>query len=54
MVKKTASKKKVKKNITKGICHIQCSFNNTIVTFTDTAGNATAWRDGTTVSLFAL
>ena len=43
MVKKTASKKKVKKNITKGICHIQCSFNNTIVTFTDTAGNAISW-----------
>ena len=43
MVKKTASKKKVKKNITKGNCHIQCSFNNTIVTFTDTAGNAISW-----------
>ena len=43
MVKKTNTKKKVKKNITKGICHIQCSFNNTIVTFTDTQGNAVSW-----------
>jgi small subunit ribosomal protein S11 len=43
MVKKTASKKKVKKNISTGICHIQASFNNTIVTFTDTQGNALAW-----------
>ena len=43
MVKKTASKKKVKKNISSGICYIQASFNNTIVTFTDTQGNALAW-----------
>jgi len=42
MVKKV-SKKKVKKNITHGVCHIQASFNNTIVTFTDPAGNAIAW-----------
>lgn len=43
MVKKTATKKKVKKNVSTGICHIQASFNNTIVTFTDTRGNALAW-----------
>jgi small subunit ribosomal protein S11 len=42
MVKKV-TKKKVKKNISHGICHIQTSFNNTLVTFTDTAGNALAW-----------
>ena len=42
MVKKV-TKKKVKKNIPHGICHIQASFNNTIVTFTDPAGNAIAW-----------
>lgn len=36
-------KKKVKKNIPHGICHIQCSFNNTIVTFTDPQGKAIAW-----------
>jgi small subunit ribosomal protein S11 len=38
MAKQT--KKKVKKNITHGICHIQASFNNTIVTFTDPQGKA--------------
>ena len=38
-----STKKKVKKNISTGICHIQCSFNNTIVSFTDTQGNAIAW-----------
>ncbi len=42
MVKKVV-KKKVRKNITHGVCHIQASFNNTIVTFTDIAGNAIAW-----------
>lgn len=40
---KKVTKKKVKKNITHGICHIQASFNNTIITFTDTQGNAVSW-----------
>ena len=43
MSKKTTTKKKVKKNISIGICHVQASFNNTIVTFTDQSGNAVAW-----------
>ena len=42
MAKKIA-KKKVKKNISNGICYIQASFNNTIVTFTDPQGNAICW-----------
>lgn len=41
MAKQT--KKKVKKNVTHGVCHIQASFNNTIVTFTDLNGNSLAW-----------
>lgn len=36
-------KKKIKKNIERGIAHIQSSFNNTIVTLTDTQGNAISW-----------
>ena len=32
-------KKKVKKNVPKGVCHIQATFNNTIVTITDVYGN---------------
>ncbi|MCB9060722.1 MAG: 30S ribosomal protein S11 [Halobacteriovoraceae bacterium] len=43
MAKKVAVKKKVKKNISHGICHIQASFNNTIVTFTDPQGKALSW-----------
>lgn len=42
MAKQTI-KKKVKKNITHGVCHIQASFNNTIVTFTDPSGNSLGW-----------
>ena len=40
---KQVVKKKVKKNIPHGICHIQASFNNTIVTFTDPVGKGVAW-----------
>lgn len=40
---KTTRKKVVKKNIDRGAAHIRSSFNNTIVTITDTAGNAISW-----------
>ena len=36
-------KKRVKKNVERGQAHIQASFNNTIVTLTDEAGNALSW-----------
>lgn len=36
-------KRRVKKNIEKGQAHIRSTFNNTIVTLTDTAGNALSW-----------
>ena len=37
------AKKKVKKNVQSGICHIQSTFNNTIVTITDVSGNVVSW-----------
>ena len=40
---KRAAKKKEKKNVPVGLVHIQASFNNTIITFTDTRGNAISW-----------
>ena len=43
MAAKGVAKKKVKKNVPTGVCHIQCSFNNTIVSFSDTNGNVIAW-----------
>ena len=42
-VDRKTSKKRVKKNVTKGQAHIQSSFNNTIVTLTDAEGNALSW-----------
>lgn len=41
--KKALKKKKIKKNVTHGIAHIQSTFNNTIITITDMAGNAVCW-----------
>ena len=38
-----SKKRKIKKNIERGQAHIQSSFNNTIVTITETAGNALSW-----------
>lgn len=40
---KRVVKKKEKKNIPVGLAHIQATFNNTIITFTDTRGNAVSW-----------
>nr|WP_092073854.1 30S ribosomal protein S11 [Dendrosporobacter quercicolus]NSL47883.1 30S ribosomal protein S11 [Dendrosporobacter quercicolus DSM 1736]SDM68706.1 small subunit ribosomal protein S11 [Dendrosporobacter quercicolus] len=36
-------KRKERKNIEHGIAHIRSTFNNTIVTLTDTRGNALSW-----------
>ena len=41
-VKKTRRRKE-KKNIEHGAAHIKSTFNNSIVTLTDTAGNALSW-----------
>ena len=41
--KKTTSHRRVRKNIESGAAHIQSTFNNTIVTITDTQGNAVSW-----------
>ena len=40
--KKTTKKRKITTNVDKGIVHVQSSFNNTLVTITDTQGNALA------------
>jgi hypothetical protein len=42
--KKKTFKKKERKHVPHGIAHIQASFNNTIVTIADQAGNVLAWR----------
>jgi small subunit ribosomal protein S11 len=42
-VSKRGTKKRVKKHIERGQAHIKSTFNNTIVTLTDTQGNAISW-----------
>ena len=42
--RKGRTRRRVKKNITYGQAHIKTSFNNTIVTLTDTQGNVIAWE----------
>jgi small subunit ribosomal protein S11 len=41
--KQQVRKRRVKKNIARGMAHIHSTFNNTIVTITDEAGNAISW-----------
>ncbi len=41
--KKVDKKRRERKNVEKGVAHIRSSFNNTLVTITDTAGNAISW-----------
>ena len=41
--KKVMKKRRERKNIEKGTAHISSTFNNTIITITDMAGNAVSW-----------
>jgi small subunit ribosomal protein S11 len=43
MVVKKGAKKKEKRNVQTGVAHIQASFNNTMVTVADMAGNVIVW-----------
>ena len=40
---KKTRRRREKKNVERGQAHIRASFNNTLVTMTDTAGNALSW-----------
>ncbi len=42
-------KKKIRKNVIKGIAHIKASFNNTMITITDVNGETLAWDSAGTV-----
>ena len=42
-LKKVVRKRREKKIVERGAAHISSTFNNTIVTITDTAGNALSW-----------
>ena len=42
-------KRKVKKNIPEAQAHIQCTYNNSIVTITDVDGNVISWASSGTI-----
>lgn len=44
--KQTVTKKKKLKNIPSGIAYIHSTFNNTVVTITDTEGKVITWKSG--------
>jgi small subunit ribosomal protein S11 len=44
-----SKKKKTRRNVTRGIAHVQSTFNNTIVTITDTNGDTLCYASGGTV-----
>lgn len=46
---KAGPKKKLRKGVTKGIVYIKATFNNTLVTITDTAGETISWASAGTV-----
>jgi small subunit ribosomal protein S11 len=37
------TKRREKKNIDRGVAHIKSTFNNTVITITDTKGNSISW-----------
>ena len=44
-----STRKKVRRSVTRGIAHIKATFNNTMITITDTAGETLAWASAGTV-----
>ena len=48
-IDKSRTKKKVKKNISTGVAHINSSFNNTKILISDAQGNAIAWSSAGTM-----
>lgn len=53
-LKKVVRKRRERKVVERGAAHIRSSFNNTIVTLTDTQGNALSWASaGDSVSVAA-
>lgn len=46
---KRAGKKRTRRNVTRGIAHVKATFNNTLVTITDTNGEVLCWASAGTV-----
>jgi len=48
-VAKRAGKKRTRRNVSRGIAHVKATFNNTMVTITDTNGEVLCWASAGTV-----
>ncbi len=46
---KRAGKRRVRRNVARGIAHIKSSFNNTLITITDSGGEVLCWASAGTV-----
>lgn len=46
---KKGVKKKVRRNVGKGVAHIKATFNNTLITITDTNGETLCWDSAGTI-----
>lgn len=44
-----SSKKKIRRNVSRAIAHVKATFNNTMITITDTAGETLCWASAGTV-----
>src|SRR4051794_11700882 len=43
------AKKRIRKGVTRGVAHIRSTFNNTVITITDTNGETISWASAGTV-----
>lgn len=48
MAKVTTKKKKIRRNVTYAVAHIRATFNNTLVTITDSKGDTLCWSSAGT------
>jgi small subunit ribosomal protein S11 len=49
VAKAAGAKKKARRSVARAIAHIKATFNNTMITITDTAGETLAWASAGTV-----
>jgi len=46
---KVSKKRKVRRSVARGVAHVKATFNNTMITITDTSGETLAWASAGTV-----
>ena len=49
MARRTGARKRIRRNVGKGIAHIKATFNNTLITITDVNGETLCWDSAGTI-----